>query len=1749
MACLTHGKLGGSPAAGELVLETLTCCLGAAEPAQRRHVAGAALVLGALLVSHRRAADGAPPKLGLLLENLQVEASESAAALAQFATDSARRLLPPSKPPVPAASAAGGSASQPADLSVQASNLTLLAVTGEHCSALRLDSVNGDRTAGLLSFVVERAAVSAGRPTAAPPLPCNKGAALPEPALNIARLKLRGRTDGELTVSVRETAAVRWSPTAHRHLKNTADCLRRWAALLKPPSPAATPAAPTPGPRLTVRLRAELTVDAALSDHCRFGLTASELCWIRDGSRACLTAAAPKFLFDGHEIIVLRGLRAERSTAHVAAAARRAACEELLLPQNDCWEVTITSLEGSVPYGYDFSEAWSEELLTTVRWLRRLHGRPSGPAREDGPLPADLCIQIKQLSLEICDDPFEVKLRDNYELLEDEYHESVKRRQTLDLKIEEQRRIHGLLQARKVESLYQQLQQRDAQLFVQRAAQMYRSGAPMRTRLLLWSMDSLEFWALADPSFHGRAACVSELRRIDPLSPWPDDEPAFSTLWCRELVTSCQRWTVTLRDYPQPVLDVHQLHLWGRMVGAEQVAVPRATRQLPVRLQSPFEDDQVDRSLMSLKYYYDLSSDVDQLVAAYGPCWEPAVAMFNLCLEKVLRPSTDPSPPLPWWDKVRLKMHGRITQSVRQLTLLLHASLDPYNTTEEMELTFADLVTDWTDGKIVFKGDLSVYVRTASKYDDCRLLFVPGLKLAFKLDWLCMGDPRDHHAVIPCARDKLPEYSSNQEHDSFRAFRSQNLNMSISIETRPLTAPAAGGPQPVVPTMLLYGSTLRWFENLQFILSGMTRPTRRGAVFNNVRPRKAQLSRHYKCVRLSLNLHAFQVSYWMSFTRQHGLDIRGGRVSLSSEHRLTLRPVCDGLRHRPRACWAIEYLNCELNDAEVWLQSSLRQTEPGAAPAPPPPADAGLVAKWFFLSVVRVSYGRAASVADTTRECPTHRLVVHNMKAAWTKDNRDAGFALFDSFTNNQQLKRNLSTAALKGITFDSGSGGATRTPQKPPRTGSLDGAAAAATGGLNSSLSASTPSPMSRLQSGQAASMLQKLIAELGAAPVAFSEDAAGGELDETALRGVAACHATDVLHNSWLVELVNCQVLLKGIETRGYVIITSSKSQVLQRLHRPVWRDRTLVSKTSWVGRLDGMQYYATVSAGHPASDPATENIMWLTVDNIEERDDDDIRDVPDLVGSGQSVGGVVTETVGAAGADEHDSIQLQRVVSRCRCEFFYASYGEVSVDPDSVESIPPLPTAPSQLWPGQEEPVDALTVTHHDLNVCTNSLQYAMVLDIVNNLLLYVAPRRRQSSDQLQRMRFQMQLSALEDQRRPIQQLQNRCRAMMSEIRQLEKATYQLQRQRDEAPDRAAAVRLQAEMADKERQTLDKKEQLSASAEELAMRIHIYKETQLSKTPKPAARKGDAQQPVSMIRTAEVCIRHAQWRLTEPDGQLGLADLVISNFQYTKHTKSDDSVEHLLELGYISMSNLLPNPAYRDVLQPTETQSGMPVDRQRSLRVYFRERPPVGGISVKEHLEINITPINIGMTYQFFKTMLRFCFPERDTEHLEEDVPAPKEKLSKKEKRKQKKESSFYVAIEKDDVEKMKERAQNNMLFIYIKVPEVTVRVSYKGEKEKNLEDVHNFLLTVPTLEYHNVTWTWLDLLLAMKNDTKRVLLSQAIKQKLQIGGRGAPGAEEPPHDEEDKARLLFGSMMAPGSEKEKPARKSFFHLHRS
>lgn len=124
---------------------------------------------------------------------------------------------------------------------------------------------------------------------------------------------------------------------------------------------------------------------------------------------------------------------------------------------------------------------------------------------------------------------------------------------------------------------------------------------------------------------------------------------------------------------------------------------------------------------------------------------------------------------------------------------------------------------------------------------------------------------------------------------------------------------------------------------------------------------------------------------------------------------------------------------------------------------------------------------------------------------------------------------------------------------------------------------------------------------------------------------------------------------------------------------------------------------------------------------------------------------------------------------------------------------------------------------------------------------------------------------------------------------------------------------------------------------------------------------------------------------------------------------------------------MTNLLPNQVYTEVLTPTEIQSNMPIDRKRSVRVYCREKAPVGGISIKEHFEINVAPLTIGLTKKFYNTMVAFCFPGRDPDTIDGENIDEVEEHSKSHKKgksgsKKGKETNFYVKID-DDVEKMK------------------------------------------------------------------------------------------------------------------------------
>ncbi|KAF2718880.1 hypothetical protein K431DRAFT_252307, partial [Polychaeton citri CBS 116435] len=79
--------------------------------------------------------------------------------------------------------------------------------------------------------------------------------------------------------------------------------------------------------------------------------------------------------------------------------------------------------------------------------------------------------------------------------------------------------------------------------------------------------------------------------------------------------------------------------------------------------------------------------------------------------------------------------------------------------------------------------------------------------------------------------------------------------------------------------------------------------------------------------------------------------------------------------------------------------------------------------------------------------------------------------------------------------------------------------------------------------------------------------------------------------------------------------------------------------------------------------------------------------------------------------------------------------------------------------------------------------------------------------------------------------------------------------------------------------------------------------------------------------------------------------------------------------------------------------------------------------------------------------------------------------------------------------DDLTQMMNRASNYMTLAFVKIPSMVLCLSYKGQGRRNIEDVHDLVFTMPTLEYRNKTWSNLDLALQLKKDVVRALISHA------------------------------------------------------
>ncbi|KAJ3358796.1 hypothetical protein HDU91_005109, partial [Kappamyces sp. JEL0680] len=245
---------------------------------------------------------------------------------------------------------------------------------------------------------------------------------------------------------------------------------------------------------------------------------------------------------------------------------------------------------------------------------------------------------------------------------------------------------------------------------------------------------------------------------------------------------------------------------------------------------------------------------------------------------------------------------------------------------------------------------------------------------------------------------------------------------------------------------------------------------------------------------------------------------------------------------------------------------------------------------------------------------------------------------------------------------------------------------------------------------------------------------------------------------------------------------------------------------------------------------------------------------------------------------------------------------------------------------------------------------------------------------------------------------------------------------------------------------------------------------------------------------------------WLLQQDDGSC-LCKWSIHSLNFNWTNNEDQSNVNTLEIDSTSVENLSPSPnMFREVVS-FYNPDGREVnfEKQKMIRVYWREAAPVAGIQVVAHFEVNIQPLLIQITYDFGKSLAKYMFPslmkkpDPGQRTISQDFEGRRSVLSNEK-------TVSTSSLDSNDTSQLKQmqvRADQNKSFIYIKVPGVQHCLSYRGSKEKNFEDLNNFPFYLNTLEYRNKTWTWLDFLNAIKKDALRAALANTgalVREKL-------------------------------------------------
>lgn len=305
-------------------------------------------------------------------------------------------------------------------------------------------------------------------------------------------------------------------------------------------------------------------------------------------------------------------------------------------------------------------------------------------------------------------------------------------------------------------------------------------------------------------------------------------------------------------------------------------------------------------------------------------------------------------------------------------------------------------------------------------------------------------------------------------------------------------------------------------------------------------------------------------------------------------------------------------------------------------------------------------------------------------------------------------------------------------------------------------------------------------------------------------------------------------------------------------------------------------------------------------------------------------------------------------------------------------------------------------------------------------------------------------------------------------------------------------------------------------------------------------------------------QVLVDQIQWNLITPRNEPTLDILYdplcaisLQKINNRWISKEDGSMENSFEIGSALFLNQTPNPFYHNVLRPVDLKhSTLPLKATVNygclIRFYAKSRLPVNSVIILDHVELDISPLQIQLTLDIATQLVKYFLPENSSRlqnkpstsgrPVRTSSNSTSDSVTGNLSRRASFVQSTSVGLTSNSTYdppfgeglSTKKPSEQSVFFVYVKVPPSQHIVSYKGNGRSSIVDIDKFILSLPEMEYQNKLWSWPEFFNQLRKDTIILLLKNAgslLKDKLKkLGQKNTPeGIEDAIEHEDDKLEV--------------------------